>query len=57
MLLYVGNKLPPLTLSRRPRVKLNAEEVCHVVHFALTWPGSDHIGDWLEGNIQQPTAR
>ena len=48
---WVGNKLPPLTLSRRQRVKLNAEEVCSVVQllpFALTWPGHDRIGDWLE---------
>ncbi len=48
---WVGNKLPPLTLSRRQRVKLNAEEVCRVVQllpFALTWPGHDRIGDWLE---------
>ena len=51
--------LQSLVLSRRQRVKLNAEEVCRVVQllpFALTWPSSDRIGDWLQPTMFSASA-
>ena len=44
-------KLPSLALSKRERVKMNAEQVSRAVQllpFALCWPTKDRIGDWLE---------
>jgi hypothetical protein len=53
-------KFPPLKLSKREILKMNAEQVSRTIQllpFALTWPAGDRIGDWLESNMFTVAAR
>jgi hypothetical protein len=55
-----STELPTLVLSRRGRIKLDAEQVCRAVQllpFALSWPRADRITDWLEPGMFSATAR
>ena len=55
-----SEKFPPLKLSKKNRLKMNAEEISRTIQllpFALSWPAGDRIGDWLEERMFTAAAR